>query len=61
MYLFQLFTANGVTAVGFTATFGSERHLVNIGESEIIVFDSVTSNVGFGYNMATGIFRAPVS
>ena len=61
--LFKLFTAHeapDATIVGFTATIGP-RNLTNIGAFETIVFDSITSNIGFGYSVATGIFRAPVA
>ena len=46
--------------VGFTASVGV-YNLTNIGSMQTIVFDSVVSNVGYGYDRATGIFRAPTA
>ena len=53
--------ANVATVVGFTATFRSEGQQDDIGGYETITFESVTSNVGSGYDAATGIFKAPVA
>ncbi|XP_062574347.1 multimerin-1-like [Saccostrea cucullata] len=42
--------------IGFTATRQS-GHPVH--ENGIIVFDAVTTNIGFAYNPTTGLFKAP--
>ena len=46
--------------VGFTASVGV-YNLTNIGSMQTIVFDSIVSNAGYGYDRATGIFRAPTA
>ena len=49
--------ANGGATLGFTARISS--HLTGLDTARSIIFDSVQSNYGNGYNNVTGQFKAP--
>lgn len=48
--------ANGANEIAFSAGLGHDEHLQ---ASQKVVYDTVFSNVGGGYDSATGIFTCP--
>lgn len=46
------------TYIGFSAI---REDTTNVGFLETVVYDTVTSNLGGGYDSGTGIFTCPIS
>ncbi|XP_071137314.1 cerebellin-3-like [Mytilus edulis] len=51
-------TPSNSRKVGFLVS--NSKDLQNIGNGAIVVYDTVTNNLGGGYDKSTGVFTAPV-
>ena len=58
MSLFTTGQPPGYGNAAFTASIG-KWNMTNIGAYQPIVFDSAITNIGNGFDTATGVFRAP--
>jgi hypothetical protein len=48
-----------VLKVGFTAKLS--KHMLNLGNNQAILFDTIVTNIGHHYSANTGVFTAPVN
>jgi hypothetical protein len=49
----------GALKVGFTAKLS--KHMLNLGNNQAILFDTIVTNIGHHYSPNTGVFTAPIN